>query len=322
MPNRILNGSLYVAILVILNCCAVRAADALHYELRFERPSTHLMDVTIHAADLKGPSVEFAMPNWAPGSYYLQNYSANIQGFHATSSDGKELAWRKTDSQTWRIELGSANAVTVSYQVFGDTLRNNQAQYNERHAFIGGPSVWMYLVGGKERPVDLSIAVPEGWKVATGMEHTSDHTFRAANFDWFADAPLEISDFAEKDFQVLGTTYHVIVHDVVGQKDFAKFADDVQKFVATIVPMFSSVTGAEQAAPFKDYWFLFHIWPNTGGGLEHLNSTQINFTTDWDAQSPVPGYGTQYRSEAICRIARIFSCMECEAAAPASARAV
>jgi len=114
-------------------------------------------------------------------------------------------------------------------------------------------------VGGKERPVDLSIAVPDGWKVATGMEHTSDHTFRAANFDWFADAPLEISDFAEKDFQVLGTTYHVIVHDVVGQKDFAKFTDDVQKFVATIVPMFSSVTGAEQAAPFKDYWFLFHI---------------------------------------------------------------
>jgi len=294
MPNRILNGSLYVAIFVILNCSAVRAADALRYELRFERPSTHLMDVTIHAADLKGPSAEFAMPDWAPGSYYLQNYSANIQGFHATSSDGKQVSWHKTDSQTWHIELGSANAVTISYQVFGDTLRNNQAQYNERHVFIGGPSVWMYLVGGKERPVDLSIAVPDGWKVATGMEHTSDHTFRAANFDWFADAPLEISDFAEKDFQVLGTTYHVIVHDVVGQKDFAKFTDDVQKFVATIVPMFSSVTGAEQAAPFKDYWFLFHIWPNTGGGLEHLNSTQINFTTDWDVQSPVPGYGTQY----------------------------
>jgi predicted metalloprotease with PDZ domain len=294
MPNRIPNGSFYIAILVILNCSAVCAADALHYELRFERPSTHLMDVSIHAAGLKGPSAEFAMPNWAPGSYYLQNYSANIQGFHATGSDGKQLAWRKTDSQTWRIELGSANAVTVSYQVFGDTLRNNQAQYNERHVFIGGPSVWMYLVGGKERPVDLSIAVPEGWKVATGMEHISDHTFRAASFDWFADAPLEISDFAEKDFQVLGTTYHVIVHDVVGQKDFAKFADDMQKFVAAIVPMFSSVTGAEQAAPFKDYWFLFHIWPNTGGGLEHLNSTQINFTTDWDMQAPVPGYGTQY----------------------------
>ncbi len=294
MSQRILSRLWILAVFAILNCSAVRSADVLHYELRFERPNTHLMEVTIHAADLKGLSVEFAMPDWAPGSYYLQNYSANVQAFHARGSDGKPLVWRKTDGQTWRVELVGANAVTVSYQIFGDTLRNNQAQFNERHAFIGGPSVWMYLVGGKERPVDLTIAVPKGWKVATGMERTSDHTFRAANYDWFADAPLEISDFAEKDFEVLGSTYHVIVHDVEGQKDFSKFVEDMQKFVATIVPMFRSVTASEQAAPFKDYWFLFHVWPNTGGGLEHLNSTQIDFSKDWDSQAPAPGYGTFY----------------------------
>jgi predicted metalloprotease with PDZ domain len=294
MSHPILRKFLTLAMLAALSCSALHAADPLHYELRFERPSTHLMDVTIHAGDLKGPSVEFAMPDWAPGSYYLENYAANVQGFRAVGSDGKELKSSKTDSQTWRIELAGASAVTVTYQVFGDALRNNQAQYNERHAFIGGPSVWMYLVGGKERPVELTIAVPAGWKVATGMEHTSDHTFRAADYNWFADAPLKISDFAEKDFQVLGTTYHVIVHDVEGQKTFAKFAQDTQTFIETIVPMFSSVTGAEQAAPFKDYWFLFHVWPNTGGGLEHLNSTQINFSEDWDSQEPIPGYGNQY----------------------------
>jgi predicted metalloprotease with PDZ domain len=294
MSQGILKRSWILSIFAILNCSAVWAADALHYELRFERPNTHLMDVTVRAAELEGPTVDFAIPDWAPGSYYLQNYSANIQGFHALGANGKELVWRKTDSQTWRVDLAGAKAVTISYQVFGDTLRNNQAQYNERHAFIGGPSVWMYLVGGKERPVDLAIAVPPGWKVATGMERTSDQTFRAANYDWFADAPLEISDFAEKDFQVLGSTYHVIVHDVEGQKEFSKFAEDMRKFVTTIVPMFSSVTGTEQVAPFKDYWFLFHVWPNTGGGLEHLNSTQIDFSKDWDSQDPAPGYGSQY----------------------------
>jgi predicted metalloprotease with PDZ domain len=294
MSQGILKRSWILSIFAILNCSAVWAADALHYELRFERPNTHLMDVTVRAAELEGPTVDFAIPDWAPGSYYLQNYSANIQGFHALGANGKELVWRKTDSQTWRVDLAGAKAVTISYQVFGDTLRNNQAQYNERHAFIGGPSVWMYLVGGKERSVDLAIAVPPGWKVATGMERTSDHTFRAANYDWFADAPLEISDFAEKDFQVLGSTYHVIVHDVGGQKEFSKFAEDMRKFVTTIVPMFSSVTGTEQVAPFKDYWFLFHVWPNTGGGLEHLNSTQIDFSKDWDSQDPAPGYGSQY----------------------------
>jgi predicted metalloprotease with PDZ domain len=296
MTKRLVGVVMFLAVMslsVQLAAAAARAAKPsaapLKYELAFEHPNTHLLDVTIHASDLKGATVEFAIPDWAPGSYYIENYSANVQRFRATSADGKALSWRKTDSQTWQIDLAGATAVTISYQVFANTLQNNIAQYNERHAFIGGPSVWMYLVDGKDRPIELSVAAPSGWKIATGMEHTSDHTFAAADYNWFADAPFEISDFAEKDFEVLGTTYHVIVHDVENKKDFTKFANDLQKTVATIVPLFQSVTGTPQAAPFKDYYFIFHIWPQTGGGLEHLNSTQINFTTDWDSTEPLPG---------------------------------
>ena len=296
MTKRLVGVAMFLAMMALsvqLAAAAARAAKPsaapLKYELAFEHPNTHLLDVTIHASDLKGATVEFAIPDWAPGSYYIENYSANVQRFRATSADGKALSWRKTDSQTWQIDLAGATAVTISYQVFANTLQNNIAQYNERHAFIGGPSVWMYLVDGKDRPIELSVAAPSGWKIATGMEHTSDHTFAAADYNWFADAPFEISDFAEKDFEVLGTTYHVIVHDVENKKDFTKFANDLQKTVATIVPLFQSVTGTPQAAPFKDYYFIFHIWPQTGGGLEHLNSTQINFTTDWDSTEPLPG---------------------------------
>ncbi len=296
MTKRLVGVAMFLAVMALsvqLAAAAARAAKPsaapLKYELAFEHPNTHLLDVTIHASDLKGSTVEFAIPDWAPGSYYIENYSANVQRFRATSADGKALSWRKTDSQTWQIDLAGATAVTISYQVFANTLQNNIAQYNERHAFIGGPSVWMYLVDGKDRPIELSVAAPSGWKIATGMEHTSDHTFGAADYNWFADAPFEISDFAEKDFEVLGTTYHVIVHDVENKKDFTKFANDLQKTVATIVPLFQSVTGTPQAAPFKDYYFIFHIWPQTGGGLEHLNSTQINFTTDWDSTEPLPG---------------------------------
>ena len=296
MTKRLVGVAMFLAVMALsvqLAAAAARAAKPsaapLKYELAFEHPNTHLLDVTIHASDLKGATVEFAIPDWAPGSYYIENYSANVQRFRATSADGKALSWRKTDSQTWQIDLAGAAAVTISYQVFANTLQNNIAQYNERHAFIGGPSVWMYLVDGKDRPIELSVAAPSGWKIATGMEHTSDHTFAAADYNWFADAPFEISDFAEKDFEVLGTTYHVIVHDVENKKDFTKFANDLQKTVATIVPLFQSVTGTPQAAPFKDYYFIFHIWPQTGGGLEHLNSTQINFTTDWDSTEPLPG---------------------------------
>lgn len=95
MSHLILKRSLTLAIFAVLTCSVVRAAEPLHYELRFERSSTHLIDVTIHAADLKGPSTEFAMPDWAPGSYYLENYAANVQAFRALGSDGKDLMWIK-----------------------------------------------------------------------------------------------------------------------------------------------------------------------------------------------------------------------------------
>jgi predicted metalloprotease with PDZ domain len=286
---------LLAAVCLLTFSAAASGASPVSYELKFERPNSHLLDVTIHADALSGATVDFAIPDWAPGSYYIENYAANVQRFRAHSAAGAELTWHKTDSQTWRIDLSGAKSVTVEYQVYANTLQNNIAQYNERHAFIGGPSVWMYIVGGKDRATTLSIAAPSGWRVATGMEHTSATTFQAPNYDTFADCPLEISDFAEKDFEVLGTKYHVIVHDVMGQKDFAKFVDDLQKAVAALVPVFQPVAGTPgQAAPFKDYYFMFHVWPKTGGGLEHLNSTQINFAADWDSTEPAPGYVNRY----------------------------
>jgi predicted metalloprotease with PDZ domain len=308
-----------VCLLAFPVSAAAVGANPIAYELKFERPNSHLLDVTMHVDALSGATVDFAIPDWAPGSYYIENYSANVQRFRTVTrgggtfvpfekkggktygevdgatADGKQLAWRKTDSQTWRVELAGSTSVTITYQVYANTLQNNIAQYNERHAFIGGPSVWMYVVGAKDRPATLSIAVPNGWRVATGMDHTSATTFQSPNYDTFADCPLEISDFAEKDFEVLGTKYHVIVHDVMGQKDFAKFADDLQKAVAAEVPIFQPVAGTSgQAAPFKEYYFIFHVWPKTGGGLEHLNSTQIDFGADWDATEPAPGYVNRY----------------------------
>jgi predicted metalloprotease with PDZ domain len=284
-------------LLLTFVCAASSAQGAstpLRYTLGFERPNTHLMDVSIEADGLDGQHVDFAMPDWAPGSYNIENYAAEVQGFHAEGAGGKQLAWRKTDGQTWRVDLRGATSATIRYEIHGNTLANNRAQYDGEHAFFDGPAVWMYMVDAKDRPIHLHVNTPQGWRIATGMPRTSENEFAAENYDWFADAPMEISDFAEKNFTVLGSTYHVIVHDVEGHKDFAKFTDDLQKTVSTIVPMFASVTGTPQAAPYKEYWFIFHIWPKTGGGLEHLNSTQIDFSSDWDDMKADRTYATSY----------------------------
>ena len=279
----------FVLILLLAAPAMLLAADAVDYELRFAAPNTHLLDITAHAGGLTGPAAEFAMPDWAPGSYAINDYARNVQNFEARAVDGHALAWRKTDKQTWRIELEGGTMVTIHYKLYANTMANNWAQYNDRHVFIGGPSVWMYLVGGKERPVRLKITLPPGgesWHVATGLDHTGDNTFAATNYDWLADCPIEISGWTERTFSFSGTTYHFVVHDVMGHKDFSAAFTDTERIVRNLVPLMAPVAGSgEWAAPFREYWFLMHVWPEAGGGLEHLNSTQINYSADWDDHS-------------------------------------
>lgn len=282
--RNLMRFALAAASAVVCACVApgVRA-QTVDYTLDFGKPNAHLLEVSIRAGGLKGSSAEFSMPAWAPGWYVINDYAKYVQEFHAAGADGKPLAWHKTDKQTWRIELGGETGVVVKYKVFGNTAGVDSMQYNDLHANIPGPTTWMYLVGGKDRADTLEIHAPSGWRVATGMKHTSEHTFSAANYDTFIDCPIEISDFAEKTFELEGSKYHLIVHDIMGKRDFSQFAADLEKTVRQLVSVHAAVVGGPHAAPFDDYYFLFHIWPQTGGGLEHLNSTQIFLGNDWDA---------------------------------------
>lgn len=266
------------------------SAAAVRYELNFEKPNTHLLAVTIHVSGLSGASTDFSLPAWSPGAYRIMDYAKNVQDFHATSLNQKPLAWYKTDKQTWRVELAGNQEAIIHYKVFGDTLSDTTVQYDHRHAHISGPALWMYLVHGKQLPVMLKINTPSGWRVATGMEHTGDTAFASPDYDTFADAPLEIGNFKEKTFNTLGSTYHVIVHDEMSQTDFTKFAEDTKKLVETLVPCYPNAS-RQRSAPFTDYWFLFHIAPGSLGGLEHLNSTQINFSSNWSSTAPTSQLG-------------------------------
>lgn len=290
MPRNVPGKLLLLALVIAAGIAqASPGAAAVQYELSFDKPNTHLLAVTIRVSALSGSSVDFSLPAWSPGAYRIMDYAKNVQEFSAASANGKSLTWLKADKQTWRVELGGSSEATVHYKVFGDTLSDTTVQYDHRHAHISGPALWMYLVSGKQLPVRLKIDTPAGWRIATGMERAGD-AFAAPDYDTFADAPLEIADFKERTFTAFGSTYHVIVHNEIGQTDFTKFTEDTKKIVETLVPTYPSASG-QHAAPFAEYWFLFHIAPGGLSGLEHLNSTQINFSSDWSSTGPTNQLG-------------------------------
>ncbi len=258
------------------------APAPVQYELSFGRPNSHLLEITFRASGLSGPTADFAMPAWSPGWYIINNYAKMVQEFRASDAGGKPLRWRKTDKQTWRVNLAGSTSATVQYKLFGNTLGVDWVQYNDKHAHVAGPAAWMYLVNGKQRPANLKINTPNGWRVATGMARTGENSFSAPDYDAFIDFPIEISDYTEQTFISGGSTYHIVVHDILGKKEYSRLTRDAQKAIENLVTMMKPVASAAgRAAPYESYWFLFHIWPNTGGGLEHRNSTQIFIGGDW-----------------------------------------
>ncbi|MFI5096627.1 MAG: M61 family metallopeptidase [Candidatus Acidiferrales bacterium] len=278
---------------LLVSSKSVFAAEPVCYELGFRKWNTHLLDITIRANGLDGKAAQFAMPYWAPGVYIVEEFATNVQGFFATDPSGRALPWHKVDGSTWQIDLNGSSGVVAHYLFYANGMPIRGAQYDERHAAMTGAAIWMYLVNGKDRPAELAVKksqLPANWKIATALPKTAENTFAAQNYDWFADCPIEISDYQEKSFNTLGTTYHVVVHDEADSGDYTRFTEDLGKVVEKgVVPILAPAvraSGSPLDAPFSEYWFLIHISTNGfGAGVEHLTSTMIMMGQGWDDHS-------------------------------------
>ncbi|MDZ7343258.1 MAG: hypothetical protein ONA90_01965, partial [candidate division KSB1 bacterium] len=234
-----------------------------------QNPTAHLIQVelTVPAQD---KYTDFSLPAWAPGAYVIMNYAKYVQDFAARDAMGKPLPWKKIDKQTWRVSgYKSPQTLTISYRVYAAVLDDTQSEFNEEHAHVFGPQVFMYPAKMLHHPIRLAVHRPTQWRIATGLDMINDSTFAAPNYDVLIDAPLEISDFIEERFEVAGATFRLVVHGESEQWRVSEFAGKLKKIVAEQLTMMGG-------PPFREYVFCWHIDPRADYfGLEHLNSTCI-----------------------------------------------
>jgi predicted metalloprotease with PDZ domain len=265
---------LFLALLAGRPFVATAASLELQYHLSMARPSTHLVEVEIRATKIQEAQLDFVIPAWAPGRYAIYDFAKNVQDFSAQGSDGKALAWKKMDKQTWRVDTSpSGGAVTVSYRVFGNDLTGSFSQIDTTHAALSGPSVFMYVDGHKPDPLVLNVAPPKGWKLISGFSLSeTDRTFQIPNYDILADTPLEISpDVVSTTFVERGKTFRIAVHAPGESKP------DLAPLVAGLRKLVSAELAALPEPDFTHYTFLCHFDPtiSQGDGMEHLNSTAL-----------------------------------------------
>ena len=245
-------------------------APEIGYTVSMPKPWTHLLEVQMHVRWNQMPAqLELKMPVWTPGSYLIREYARNVQDFDVKAG-GKDLTWHKINKNTWQIDTAGAKDIVASYGVYANELTVRTNELNDEHAFWNNAGTLMFPKDQLKTPSTVTVNpyIPK-WKIATGLPKVAGqaNTFRAANYDILYDSPFEVSDFKEVDFTVEGKP-HRIVFSGDGNYDMQKTAADVAKIVDEAYKIFGEFG-------YDNYTFIVNL--RGGGGLEHLNSTALQY---------------------------------------------
>lgn len=280
----------YFLIITYLTCFFTMANNkktlasqvSLQYKITITEPHKHYATVEIKVKNLPNlQKVQFKMPVWTPGSYMVREFSKNVVSFQAHNPDGKPTTYKKTDKNTWEIfsnEPLQTIKVTYTLYLFEPTVRTSFI--DEQHATLNPSSVFMYLQGFENEPIEIEIVKPSTWQnittalpTATNTTNANSAIFLASNYDILADSPIEIGNHELHQFTAAGVP-HTLAICGVGNHNAEAMISDLQKIINTQANLFGG-------HPCTNYVFFQHNTANLYGGLEHLNSTILMFPR-WD----------------------------------------
>jgi predicted metalloprotease with PDZ domain len=228
------------------------------------RPETHYFHVEMRLRGLSTDSVDLVLPAWTPGSYKIRDYARHLQEF---SAGGRR--WEKIDKSRWRVRTGGKRELRVRYRVWAHDLTVRTSHLDAEHGYLNGGNIFLYLDGAKEAPLSVRVVPHRGWRVATGLEEKSKHRYVAPDYDTLVDSPMEIGRFRESTFRSRGKRHRIVI-DGGGNYDETRIVRDAQKIVETASKMMGDM-------PYRDYTFILHTLPDLRGGLEHRNSSCIQY---------------------------------------------
>ncbi|MEP6789271.1 MAG: peptidase M61, partial [Acidobacteriota bacterium] len=205
----------------------------ISYSVSMSKPWTHLLEVEMRVRSASMPDkLELKMPVWTPGSYLIREYARQVQSFGVKDAGRADLAWSKTNKNTWQVETKGKSEIVAKYLVYANELTVRTNELNDEHGFWNNAATLMFVKDQLKAPSTVKVTPYGNWRVATGLPPVNGqaNTFRAENYDILYDSPFEVSDFKEISFDVHGKR-HSIVMSGEGNYDLKRLAVDVAKIV-------------------------------------------------------------------------------------------
>ena len=230
-------------------------------------------------------------PKWLPGTHSPSGQINKVAGFRATAN-GRELPWVRDTLDVYAFHVAvprGVTAVDVDFQYVSPTAQNQgRVVATPDLSSIEWIANSMYPAGYYVRdiPVQASVIVPPGWKVATALRPSGQEGNRVeypvTSYEILMDSPA----IAGAHYRRIPLSPDVTL-DVIADNDqeLAAKPDQIaahERLVQQAVKLF----GAQH---YDHYDFLLTISDYLGGeGLEHHRSSEDGvkrgYFTDWENQ--------------------------------------
>jgi predicted metalloprotease with PDZ domain len=242
---------------------------SLRYAVRIDAPSRHLVEIEL-GFPVEAAAVEVTLPAWCPGSYLIRDYARFVRDLEVIGDDGAPRTATKRDKSTWSIETAGARELRVRYALYGHDLTVRTNHVDADHAFLHGPATFLAPAHLRDAPVELELAIPDGWTPTTAMlwEPVAPYRMTAANIDELYDHPIHLGPV-----RTFAVPARVPVKLAIwgerapgGLYNESRLASDLAAIVDDHVARFGD-------APFLHYTFLLMLAPDAYGGLEHRASS-------------------------------------------------
>lgn len=239
---------------------------AIRYTVRFPEPGQHVFEVSLEISGLAAGQHRLSLPVWTPGSYEVVDFARNLFDLSASTPGGPLMLDHETKNR-WGFRLEAAARVHVHYRIWAYELSVHGAHLDATHAYWNGAQMFLLVDDYRNRPHDVFIECPPGWRVSTGLDALPEAPgwYRAGDYDTLIDCPVEVGTQAVYSFSVDDIPHQVAVWGH-GNEDPAVLIPDIERIVRTHRDLFGEL-------PYRHYTFLLQLTDRGTGGLEHLNST-------------------------------------------------
>jgi predicted metalloprotease with PDZ domain len=275
-----MSRALRVAVLLLLPSLATAQNPYRHFTDAVDTRSSRTQPVVsyvlrVNPEDLSGYSVEMHVRN-APDTLrlalaahpeYDDKYWRYVEGLSVESGITRDSVNR------WHLVTRNGST-TVRYRI---KLPPQEAGprsawkpfLSPTGGLVGGPHSFMYVIGATLAPSHVTLDLPQGWQVATGLtQTTAPNTWFAPTVDALMDSPMFVGRFSSWPFAIDGVPHRVVYWPSANTTPFdsVAFTQGIQRIVQQGINLFGR-------APYRDFTFVMQ--DNAYGGLEHRNSVTL-----------------------------------------------